>query len=123
MPKLILVAEDQEDNAMIVLTVLKHFGYDTIRAADGVSALEAARTHQPDLMLLDVSMPLMDGWQVCEALKSDPATRSIQVVMFTAHAMATDEKKAVECGADDYISKPVEYRKIIDVVKHLIGEP
>ena len=123
MPKRVLVAEDQEDNANIAMAMLEHFGYEPIRAADGVAALQLARERAPDLILLDVSMPRMDGWDVCKTLKADPATQSIRIVMLTAHAMEVDRLKAFECGADDYIAKPVEPRKVLQVVKNLIGEP
>src|SRR5688572_10571324 len=98
MPKLIVVAEDHEDNALIMVTLLVHFGYDVVHAVNGRVALEFCRARSPRLILLDVSMPELDGWEVCRALKNDDATRAITVLILTAHAMPSDRDKAFESG-------------------------
>ena len=123
MPKTVLVAEDDHDNLIIVVTMLLHVGYQIVEAMDGIRALEAVQEARPDLIVLDVSMPGMDGWEVCQRLKADPATADIPVIMLTAHVMAEERRKGMACGADYFLAKPVEPRTIAKVVEQHIGPP
>jgi len=102
----ILIADDDEDILELVRLRLARSGYDTILARNGAEALAAAREMQPDVALLDVSMPGMDGYEVTAALKADPKTQDIPVILLTARAQTPDVTKGFEAGADDYITKP-----------------
>ncbi len=121
MPKKILVVEDDTDNRCIVAKVLSVEGYQVVEATDGVEALAQARAERPDLILMDLALPNMDGWEATRRLKSDPATRSIPVVALTAFAMRGDEEQARAAGCDDYIPKPARPVAIREVVKKYLG--
>ena len=121
MSKTVLVAEDHEDNLVIVSTILMHQGYAVLQARDGKEALALARTKTPDLLLLDVSLPYLDGWVICSELKADPATAGIVVVILTAHALQEDRDHAREVGSDAYLSKPIEPKRVADTVRAFIG--
>jgi CheY-like chemotaxis protein len=123
MAKTILIAEDQEDNRIIYSTILRHVGFHVLEAADGSAALEIARAERPDLLLLDVSMPHLSGWEVCVQIKNDKETHDIAILMLTAHAREEDRQHAATCGADGYIAKPVEPMAVVNRVKDLIGDP
>ena len=103
---MILIADDDEDILELVRLRLSRSGYDTVVARNGAEALEAARERRPDLALLDVSMPAMNGYEVTAALKDDPLTRDIPVILLTARAQTADVANGFEAGADDYITKP-----------------
>ena len=119
----VLLVEDNEDNRTIYQTVLEHTGYVVAIAGDGATGLNLIKTLKPSLVLLDVSMPELDGWQVCTRAKSDPDLSSVRIVMLTAHALASDEAMAYACGADGYLRKPVEPRKVVKEVARHIGPP
>jgi DNA-binding response OmpR family regulator len=102
----ILIADDDEDILELVRLRLSRSGYDTVIARTGAEALEAARQRKPDLALLDVSMPTMNGYEVTAALKADPSTKDIPVILLTARAQTADVANGFEAGADDYITKP-----------------
>jgi DNA-binding response OmpR family regulator len=102
----ILIADDDEDILELVRVRLSRSGYETLLARDGVEALALARERRPDLALLDISMPNMSGYDVAAALKADPATEAIPVILLTARAQPSDVAKGFEVGADDYITKP-----------------
>lgn len=119
--KTVLIAEDNMDNRIIYATMLSHVGYRVVEADNGVEAVRVARTERPDIILMDISMPLMDGYEATRVLKADPQTRGIPIVAVTAHAMVTDRDAAKEAGCDDYVSKPVEPQGIRSVVERWIG--
>jgi len=121
MPKKVLVVEDDMDNRRIVVKVLSVEGYHVIEAADGIEALARAREERPDLILMDLALPNLDGWEATRQLKSDPATRSIPVVALTAFAMRGDEEQARAAGCDDYLPKPVRPAAIREIVKTYTG--
>jgi two-component system cell cycle response regulator DivK len=123
MPKRILVVEDDPDNRRIVAKVLSVEGYDVIEAIDGIEALAQARAERPDLILMDLALPNVDGWEATRRLKSDPETRSIPVVALTAVAMRGDEEQARAAGCDDYLPKPARPAAIRAVVKKYTGGP
>lgn len=121
MVKKILVVEDDADNRRIVNKVLSVEGYRVIEAIDGVEALSRARTELPDLVLMDLALPNMDGWEATRQLKADPQTCRIPVVALTAVAMRGDEERARAAGCDDYLSKPARPAEIRAMVKKYTG--
>lgn len=116
----ILLVEDNEDNRLVYRTILDHYGFTVLEAADGEEGMRRARVDAPDLILMDVSIPKVDGWEATRQLKADPATARIPIIALTAHALATDRAKAQEVGCDGYLAKPVEPRRVVEEVqKHL----
>ena len=118
----LLLVEDNEDNRIIYCTVLRHLGYEVIEAQDGVRAVELARSVQPDLILMDISIPVIDGWEATQVLKHDPDTRNIPIIALTAHALASDREKAMEVGCDGYLAKPCEPRAVVAEVQRFLGK-
>jgi CheY-like chemotaxis protein len=119
----VLLVEDNEDNLRIYSTILTYSGYRVLEATDGEAGLTAARERQPDLILMDVSIPKIDGWEVTRILKADPSTATIPVIALTAHALATDRERAQEIGFDGYIPKPAEPRLVLAEVERRLGKP
>lgn len=119
--KHILLVEDNDDNASVYQMALEHAGYRVTRAADGEQALRLVRLIRPDLIIMDISLPKLDGWQVTAAIKQDPALKSIPIVAVTAHAFDTDRQKARLLGFSGYLPKPVEPRRVLAEVGQLIG--
>jgi two-component system, cell cycle response regulator DivK len=117
----ILLVEDNPDNRTIYGTILRHVGYTVAEAGSGEEGLRLARELIPDLVLMDVAMPGIDGWEATRILKADPATAAIPVVALTAHAMTEDRRRAQEVGCDGYLSKPIEPRRVVEEVKRLVG--
>ena len=118
----LLLVEDNEDNRIIYSTVLRHLGYRVIEAQDGVEAVELARSTQPDLILMDISIPRMDGWEATRILRGDSRTSAIPIVALTAHALADDRERAVEVGFSSYLAKPIEPRVVVAEVRRWIGD-
>jgi two-component system, cell cycle response regulator DivK len=121
--KTVLLVEDNEDNLVIYSTILRHAGFEVIEARDGQSGIETAKERHPGLILMDVSIPIVDGWEATRRLKADPATADIPIIALTAHALASDQLKAAEAGCDGYIAKPAEPRVVAATVKQHLGEP
>ena len=119
--KSVLVADDNEHNRELARQCLAD-GFIVIEARDGETALEAARRDKPDLVLLDLSMPRMNGWDVARALKADPETRRISLVACTAHAMSGDRERALAVGFDGYIAKPYRPRELVGCVEDFLGK-
>jgi two-component system cell cycle response regulator DivK len=109
----ILVIEDNEWSRDMLARRLSRRGYQVLVAADGKRGIAMTREQRPDLILMDMSLPEMDGWEATRRLKSDPATRSIPIVALTAHAMASDRQKAMDAGCDDYHTKPVDFENLV----------
>jgi two-component system, cell cycle response regulator DivK len=120
--KTVLLVEDNEDNLVIYSTILRHSGYNVIEARDGQAGIDAAQREHPAIILMDVSIPLIDGWEATRRLKADPATAMIPIIALTAHALATDQQKAVDAGCDGYIAKPAEPRVVLAAVRRHLGE-
>ena len=116
----ILLVEDQEMNRDMLSRRLKKRGYEVSIAVDGAEGVEKARSESPDLILMDMSLPVMDGWEATRTLKADEATRAIPVVALTAHAMSTDREKALAAGCDAYETKPVELPRLIETMEKLL---
>jgi two-component system, cell cycle response regulator DivK len=120
--KTILVVEDNHDNRAIFAAILDHFGYRVLEAADGEAGVELARKRQPDLILMDISLPKMDGLQATRLLKGEPGTAEIPIIAVTAHAMREDERRVRQAGCDGYLAKPVEPMRVIEEVGRFLGE-
>jgi two-component system cell cycle response regulator DivK len=119
----VLLVEDNEDNVSIYSTILTHSGYPVIVATDGEAAIAAAREHHPGLILMDVSIPKIDGWEATRRLKADPATADIPIVALTAHALASDRQMAHDVGCDGYIPKPADPVEVLAEVRRRLGNP
>ena len=117
----LLLVEDNEDNRIIYSTVLRHLGYTVLEALDGVQAIALARSELPDLILMDISIPEVDGWEATRILRQDPATKDIPIIALTAHALADDRERATMVGFTAYLAKPVEPRAVVAEVRRWIG--
>ena len=124
MPTILLV-EDNELNRDMLSRRLVRNGYDVLIAEVGAKGLIAATDGKPDLILMDMSLPVMDGWEATRRLKAEPQTRAIPVIALTAHAMSSDREKAVAAGCDDYDTKPVELERLLAKIERLLqaGSP
>jgi DNA-binding response OmpR family regulator len=120
-PARILIAEDTPQAAELLELYLTEAGYDTAIAADGEQAMQRIRDYQPDLILLDVMMPRLSGFEVCKRLRAEPATREIGVIMVTALDQQSDIDRAVEAGTDDFLSKPINKEELFKRVKSLLA--
>jgi len=121
----ILIVDDEPDAVELVAYNLKQAGFQVVTAADGASALDKVHKHQPDLIVLDVMMPELDGLEVCKLLRKDPATAGIPILMLTAKAAEVDRILGLELGADDYVTKPFSPRELVLRVRKLLarGKP
>ena len=120
----ILLVEDNEMNRDMLSRRLLRKGYAVVVATDGREGIAMARSEAPDLILMDMSLPLLDGWEATRQLKAAPETRSIPIIALTAHAMAGDREKAIEAGCDDYDTKPIEFARLVDKIEALLkGRP
>jgi CheY-like chemotaxis protein len=120
MPKILLV-EDNEMNRDMLSRRLQKRGYEVMIAVDGQRGLDMAQSESPDLILMDMSLPVMDGWEATRALKAAPETRDIPIIALTAHAMSTDRDKAIEAGCDDYDTKPIELPRLLAKMESLMS--
>jgi CheY-like chemotaxis protein len=120
MPRL-LVVEDNEENRDGLTRHPRRKGYEVLVAADGRQGLELARAEAPNLILMDMSLPVLDGWEATRQLKADARTRAIPVIALTAHAMAGDRDRALEAGCDEYDTKPVEFGRLLPKIEALLG--
>lgn len=119
MPRILLV-EDNENNRDMLSRRLARRGYDVVIAVDGEEGVDRASSDKPDLILMDMSLPKIDGWEATQRIKASLATRQIPVIALTAHAMAGDRQKALDAGCDDYDSKPVEIDRLIGKMQALL---
>ena len=117
----VLLVEDNEDNRIVYTTILKYYGYRVLEAHNGIEGVSLAREAHPDLILMDVGLPGLDGWEATRRLKADEQTRRIPVVALTAHALAEHRAQAIAAGCDGYLAKPVEPREVVAEVRRHIG--
>jgi two-component system cell cycle response regulator DivK len=117
----ILIVEDNEMNRDMLSRRLARRGYQIVLAVDGGEGVAAATAESPDLILMDMSLPVVDGWEATRRLKAEPLTRAIPVIALTAHAMAGDRDKVLEAGCDDYDTKPVELPRLLQKIEMLLG--
>ncbi len=118
----ILYVEDDEMNLDMLSRRLERRGYQVISAVDGEQGIARARSETPDLILMDMSLPVLDGWETTRRLKGTPETRSIPIIALTAHAMVGDRQKALESGCDDYDSKPIEFPRLLAKIEALLNK-
>ncbi|MBA3386005.1 MAG: response regulator [Verrucomicrobiota bacterium] len=116
----ILLVEDNEMNRDMLSRRLRRRGYNVVLAVDGPSGVKMAQTEAPDLVLMDMSLPVVDGWEATRRLKTEAATKHIPVIALTAHAMSGDREKALEAGCDDYDTKPVELPRLLEKIEALL---
>ena len=116
----VLIVEDNEDNRLIYSMVLEHAGFKVLQAVTGLDGVEQARRSRPDIILMDVALPLLDGWEATRRIKRDPETKRIPIIALTAHALTTDREKAVEAGCDAYLAKPIEPKAVLAEVRRLL---
>jgi two-component system, cell cycle response regulator DivK len=117
----VLLVEDNEMNRDMLSRRLIRRGFQVVFAMDGQQGIDLARSERPDVILMDMSLPIIDGWEASRRLKADGATRSVPVIGLTAHAMSGDREKAIEAGCDDYDTKPVELDRLIGKIERLLG--
>lgn len=116
----ILIVEDNEMNRDMLSRRLQRKGYEILIAIDGQIGIDIARANAPDLILMDMSLPIVDGWEAARRLKADDALKHIPIIALTAHAMANDREKAIEAGCDDYDTKPIELPRLLAKIEMLL---
>jgi two-component system, cell cycle response regulator DivK len=119
----VLIVEDNLDNRLLVAFLLEQGNFEVLQAENGREGLEKARLHHPDLLLLDMSIPEIDGWSLARMLKASPDTQSICIVALTGHTLPSDRKKALEAGCDGYISKPLDTANFVHEVSAYLNIP
>lgn len=122
-PKIVLVVDDEHDTVELVTLWLKEAGYQVLSAHDGVEALKVAREKQPDLMVLDLAMPRMHGYEVLKEIRADKAINATKVIVTSGKNYAVDIRMAKDNGADLFVSKPYQIKKLVETIKGLIGSP
>jgi CheY-like chemotaxis protein len=120
MPMKVLVVEDNELNLDILTRRLQRKGYDVITAKDGQEGVACAKTNNPDIILMDVSLPLLDGYDATRQIKADQNTKNIPIIILTAHAMVGDREKALASGCDEYETKPVDFSHLLEKIEKLL---
>jgi two-component system, cell cycle response regulator DivK len=120
MARCILVVEDQLDNRQILRDLLGNAGYELLEAENGAEALTTVARQRPDLILMDIQLPVMDGYEATRRLKADPATKSIPIIVVTSYALSGDETKAREAGCDAYVTKPYSPRQLLGKVREFL---
>ena len=120
MTRKVLVIEDAVDNRQIIRDLLTHAGFDTIEAADGAAGLEMASMHRPDLILMDIQLPVMDGYETTRRIKADPALRHIPVIAVTSYALSGDDAKTRAAGCDGYVAKPFSPRQLLAAIHRFL---
>jgi CheY-like chemotaxis protein len=116
----ILLVEDNEMNREMLARRLRRYGYQVIIAVDGNQGVQLAQAEGPDLILMDMSLPVLDGWEATRQLKALPATQAIPIIALTAHAMSGDREKAIKAGCDDYDTKPVEFPRLLGRIQSFL---
>jgi len=120
MGRVVLIVEDDPKNLKLIRDLLQIRGYTTLEATDGKQGVDMARAKMPDLILMDIQMPVMDGFEAISILKADPVTKSIPIIALTAFAMQGDREKCMEAGCNDYITKPLDTRAFVTKVKEYL---
>lgn len=121
MPKVLLVEDNEMNRDMLSRRLIRN-GYDVVIAVNGQEGLDMATGEKPDLILMDMSLPVLDGWEATRRLKADPATASIPVIALTAHAMESDKEKALAAGCDDFDTKPIELPRLLEKMKAFVSD-
>jgi two-component system cell cycle response regulator DivK len=118
----ILLVEDNEMNRDMLSRRLERRGYQVLIALDGEQGVAKAQSEAPDLILMDMTLPVLDGWEAARRLKGAPETQAIPIIALTAHAMVGDREKAIEAGCDDYDTKPVEFQRLLEKIAAILGK-
>ena len=116
----ILIIEDNEINRDMLSRRLERRGFEVLTAEDGQQGIEMTRSESPDLILMDMSLPVLDGWEATRRLKADPELQEIPIIALTAHAMITDRERAFEVGCDDYDTKPVDFPRLLGKIRAIL---
>ena len=116
----ILIVEDNEMNRDMLSRRLERKGFEVVMAEDGAKGVNMSKSENPDLILMDLSLPVMDGWEATSTIKADNNTKEIPIIVLTAHAMAGDREKALEAGADEYDTKPIDFKRLLGKIKDFI---
>ena len=122
MPRILLIEDNEMNRDMLSRRLVKR-GFEVVMAVDGKQGLDLAIAAPPDLILLDMSLPVLDGWEVARRLKQEPSTQKVPTIALTAHAMEGDRAKAMEAGCDEYDTKPVEFERLLQKIDRLLGNP
>ena len=122
MTKRILVVEDQEDNRTIVRDLLTNAGYEVIEATTGIEGVEMAKAERPDLILMDIQLPGIDGYEASRQIKADASNQNTPIIAVTSYALSGDENKAIEAGCDAYFAKPFSPRKLLDKIREYVPQ-
>jgi len=117
----ILIVEDNEENWDMLSRRLERRGYETVHASDGAQAVALAASESPELILMDISLPVLDGWEATRTIRGTPAGRAVPIIALTAHALAGDQEKALAAGCDDYHTKPVDLPRLLAQMSALLG--
>jgi two-component system cell cycle response regulator DivK len=120
MSKLILVIEDQEDNRRILRDLLTNSGYEVIEAIDGIKGVSSAETYRPDLILMDIQLPGIDGYEATRQIKANPDLKTIPIIVITSYALSGDDLKAFEAGCDAYVAKPFSPRELLAKIREYL---
>ena len=116
----ILIVEDNEMNRDMLSRRLERKGFEVVMAEDGAKGVDMSKSENPNLILMDLSLPIMDGWEATSIIKADGSTKDIPIIVLTAHAMAGDREKALEAGADEYDTKPIDFKRLLGKIKDFI---
>ena len=116
----ILIVEDNEMNRDMLSRRLERKGFEVVMAEDGAKGVDMSKSESPNLILMDLSLPVMDGWEATSTIKADDSTKSIPIIVLTAHAMAGDREKALEAGADEYDTKPIDFKRLLGKIKDFV---
>ena len=119
--KTVLLVEDNEDNRIVYSTILKHYGYRVVEALNGEEGISKARSEKPDVVLMDISIPIIDGWEATQVLKHDPVTRDIPIIALTAHAMQGDRQRCLDAEMDGYVAKPIKPVELFEVIDRVMA--
>tara|TARA_B100001175_G_C19459586_1_gene615802 strand:+ start:105 stop:470 length:366 start_codon:yes stop_codon:yes gene_type:complete len=117
----ILIVEDNEMNRDMLSRRLMRKGFEIVMAEDGQKGVDMSKSEKPDLILMDLSLPVMDGWEATSTIKADSETNSIPIIVLTAHAMAGDRERALDAGADEYDTKPIEFKRLLGKIKEFLN--
>jgi len=117
----VLVIEDNRDNMTLIVDVLESLDYDVVQANDGEQGVTLAKSHHPDLILMDLSLPKMDGWEATRVIKANDDLKQIPIIALTAHAMVGDRERALEAGCDDYMTKPINLKILATKLTAFLG--
>ena len=117
----ILIVEDNEMNRDMLSRRLQRKGFEVVMAEDGQQGVDMSKSENPDVILMDLGLPVMDGWQATSSIKEDEATKNIPIIVLTAHAMAGDREKALDAGADEYDTKPIEFKRLLGKINDFLS--